>query len=194
MEKLAKFIRIITVAPIMALGLVLVLYFSTVDCFDINYILYLCIALLSIGPSLAYVIERTWHPYQKIKPELSSRDAERELAIKLSIVCYSVLTLIVFTTSQSTLLKQMVLTFFLSVMILYLISKIFAVKPSGHLCGVVGPILFLAYAISPYFLFAFVLIVITTWSSLKLKRHTILEVVLGALIPAISFALAILVV
>ncbi len=194
MEKFAKFVRIITVAPVMALLLCLLLYFSVVNCFDISYLLYICIALLCIVPALAYPIERLWHPYQKAHENLSSRMAERELAIKLSVVCYGLLTLIIFCVSDSIILKQMVLTFFLSVILMFLISKIFKINPSGHLCGVVGPTVFLAYTISPYFLLAFILIGITIWSSLKLKRHTPLEVVVGALIPIISFIIAIIVV
>lgn len=194
MEKFAKIIRIITVAPVMSLILCLLLYFNVENCFDLNCLLYVCIALLSIGTSLAYLIERIWHPYQKYHPYLSARMAERELAVKFSFVCYGVLFIIIFCTSQSVLLKQMVLTFFLSVSCLFLFSNISNVNPSGHLCGVVGPVLFLSYAISLYFLFALLLVMFTTWSSLKLKRHTILEVCLGAIIPLVSFIISITVV
>ena len=158
MEKFAKFIRVITVSPVMALVLCLLLYFGVVNCFFQSYMLYVCIALLCVGPMLAYPIERIWHPYQKKHAYLSSRQAERELAVYLSIVCYSILVIITFVTYQSAMLKQMVLTFFFSVTLLYLLSVMFKINPSGHLCGVVGPTLFLAYSISPYFLFLFVVL------------------------------------
>lgn len=193
MKKIAKVTRVIMVAPIMALILCTILLIVKKDSLCNIYMYLTCLLCLSIIPSLSYIIEKRFHICSKINPKLSDRACERRLAIYMSEFSYALLTLIVFITKQSDLLKEMALTYLFSgsFMLMFMLLKI---NTSGHACGFIGPVVFLSYSISFWFLLALPLLYFVIWSSLKLKRHTLLELASGCLIPVVSFLLAILII
>ena len=75
-----------------------------------------------------------------------------------------------------------------------LIFMLLKINTSGHACGFIGPVVFLSYSISVWFLLALPLLYFVIWSSLKLKRYTLFELISGCLIPVVSFLLAILII
>lgn len=193
MNKLAKIVRIITVAPIMALVLCSVLL-ARGDAYNGIYMYFVCLFCLGVLPALSYVIEAKTHFVAKRHPEMSSRECMRRLAIYMSNLGYIALTVVVYVTHQPALLKEMALTYLFSGMLIYIFSIILNIDASGHSCGFIGPVAFLAYNVSWWFLFLLPLFFILAWSSLKLKRHTPFQVVLGAVIPVLSFVLALAIV
>ena len=90
-------------------------------------------------------------------------------------------------------LKEMTLTYLFSgsFMLIFMLLKI---NTSAHACSFIGPVVFLSYSISIWFLLALPLLYFVIWSSLKLKRHTLFELISGCLIPVVSFLLAILII
>lgn len=194
MEKFSKIIRILTISPLMAIILCLSLYFGIHSSFNSVWMLIACIFCLSIFPTSAYVVEKKFGLYQKIDKNCTLREAERKLAICFSFISYFALTIITFLTNQPALLKEMVLTYMFSVSFILIFTMLFKINASGHMCGVVGPILFLSYSISWWLMFLLFFTIFVIYSSLKLNRHTLLELFIGAVIPTVSFVLAILII
>ena len=193
MNKLAKIVRIITVAPIMALVLCSVLL-ARGDAYNALYMYFVCLFCLCVLPALSYVLESSTHIVAKRHPEMSSRECMRRLAIYMSNLGYVALTVVVYATRQPLLLKEMALTYLFSGILIYIFSIILNIDASGHSCGFIGPVVFLAYNVSWWFLLLLPLFFILAWSSLKLKRHTPFQVVLGAVIPVVCFVLAVAIV
>ena len=81
MKKVAKFIRVMTVAPFLALTLILILHF-TKKAFSDGFV-YLALFTLVLLPILAYPIQRKFHI---IKGDM--RASERKLAIIFSVFGY----------------------------------------------------------------------------------------------------------
>lgn len=194
MNKVAKIVRIITVAPICAFILCTTLLIKDNSIYSNIFMYFTCILCLCIIPSISYIVERKFHLYNKFHPELELRFAERKLAIWFSTISYIVLALIVLLTNQSNILKEMVLTYTFSGLFIFIFSIIIHIDPSGHICGFVGPVAFLSYSVSWLNLLFLPLIYFIVWSSLKLKRHTFLQLSLGGIIPIVSLLIAILII
>ena len=69
-------------------------------------------------------------------------------------------------------------------------TKCLGIKSSGHAAGTVGPISVLTLHVSPWFALAYLLLIPVYWSSLKLKRHTLKELLWGT---CYSIAVAVLI-
>ena len=85
----------------------------------------------------------------------------------------------------------MYLSYVICGVLIALFSFVFHLKSSGHACGVSGPAAMLAYRVSPWFLLGYLLLIPVWQSSLRLKRHTAGELLLGALFPVAAMALLI---
>ena len=55
-----------------------------------------------------------------------------------------------------------------------------------HTCGCSGPIAALSIFINPWFLVGYVLLTPIIWSSIRLKRHTALQLLAGCVIPVLA--------
>ena len=58
-------------------------------------------------------------------------------------------------------------------------TKYLGIKSSGHAAGTVGPLSILALRLSPWFALGYLILIPVYWSSLKLKRHTLKELLWG---------------
>lgn len=193
MNKLAKIIRVLTISPIMALGICLIIFFGVDNSFSSVFVFLLTVFCLAIFPVLAYPFERKTHIMNKINPDLTPRAADRKMAIIFSVISYTVILLVALLNNESVIVKQLVLTYFISGVLICLSSFLFKVEASGHMCGIVGPMVFLSVKISYWFLLIILPLGFVVWSSLKLKRHTPLQLILGSIIPIIGFIISIIV-
>ena len=180
MKKLAKLIRTITSPPVMALITLLLLRFAT-GAFDGGE-LYYGILFLTVLPSLAYPLAEVIPPLKR-----RGRDGQRNLAVVLSMVGYLAGTIVSLACGFGKMESVLMLTYLASGVLIAVFSFGLHIKSSGHASGMSGPIALLSYAVSPWFLLAYLLFVPMVWSSLELKRHTARELILGALIPVVCF-------
>lgn len=75
------------------------------------------------------------------------------------------------------------MTYFISVVLLTFVNKVLKVKASGHACSITAPCLLIAMFCGWYHIFPCLLIAAASvWASLYLKRHTVKELLFGALI------------
>jgi hypothetical protein len=188
-QSLAKFIRIITVAPVMALMLLLVLFATRREFFGNDLNLILAIVFLVAFPLLAY-------PIQPLLPHFRNkgRDGQRSLAMWMASLGYLLGLVSAFILPVSDYLLVIYLTYLFSGVSLVLFNKVFKIKASGHACGVAGPIFSLIYFISPWMLLGSVLLAAVYWASLNMGRHTGSELIIGSTIPTYALLLSVLLV
>ena len=178
MNKLTKIIRIMTIPPIMALCLFVTLYVCVPNFFGSPLLFALAIFFISVLPVLAY-------PLQPLIPSFKNkgRDGQRTLAMIFSVLGYLLGCLTNLFMDAPLTLWLVYLVYLFSGIFIFLFSKVFHFKASGHACGIMGPIAFLLYfgvwgavvGLVPYFA--------ALWASIKMKRHTLAQFLGGAVVP-----------
>ncbi len=180
---IAHAVRIVTIPPVMV-GILLVLLFALrEDIFACPSEMVVSLLCLSILPVLAY-------PLSVIVPAVrrKGRDGQRSLAIYISAVSYLAVFVYGFAAGVGDDLKLVYTGYFLSVVILLVANKVFHVRASGHACSVSGPLVYTAYFLGLWGIaVGCVLWGIILWASLAMKRHTLLEFLLGTLTCLVSF-------
>jgi hypothetical protein len=186
-QQLAKIIRVVTIPPVMALLLLIVLFFTRADFFGNTLNLALAILFLVVLPILGY-------PLQPLIPYFRDRgrDGQRSLAMWMASAGYvlGVITAVLLPVSDYLLIIY--LTYLLSGLSLVLLNKVLKIKASGHACGVAGPIFSLICFIGPWLLFGVLILAAVFWASLRMKRHNKAELLIGTTVPTLSLLLAFL--
>lgn len=65
-------------------------------------------------------------------------------------------------------------------------TKCLKIKSSGHAAGTAGPITILVLRVSPWFFLGYLLLIPVYCSSLRLKRHTMKELLWGTAYPIVA--------
>lgn len=182
-EKLAKIIRVSTVAPVFSAIILFALLMQKT--FSVAELVTAAICLIAL-PLLPY-------PLHAIIPPLKAkgRKCQRNMAIIFSVAGYVVFATLGLALGFSPEIKVLAFTYLFSG-ILIGVTSLTPLKCSGHACGISGPIVYLCYFVSPYFAFLALTLVTVAWSSIALKRHTALELIGGILVPIVAFAIAVL--
>lgn len=183
--RFAKIIRIITIAPIMALLTLGLLYWLRPSIFGSVQSLLLAVIFLTVFPVLGYPLQLLI-PYYKNK----GREGQRNLAIIMAVAGYIGGIFHAVIGSVSTGLWVIYLTYFISGLGVLVFNKLLRIRASGHACGVAGPIALLVYHLGPAALIGFLLLALVFYSSLKIKRHTLSQLLIGSCIPIVSMLLA----
>jgi hypothetical protein len=188
-QKLAKAIRVVTVAPVMALLLLALLFTLRPGVFGNTLNLILAVCFLVVLPILAY-------PLQPIIPGFKNkgREGQRSLAMWMASLGYVLGLVTALFLPVSSYLLVIYLTYLFSGVSLVLLNKVFKIKASGHACGVAGPIFSLIYFLGPWVLLGLLLLAAVYWASLSMKRHDKSELLIGSTVPTYAFLLAFLIV
>lgn len=189
-ERIAKILRIITVPPIMALLLVTVLYAVLKERAFAEPIRYFeAIFTLAILPVLSY-------PICMLIPSLKKRGrkTERSLSIVFSIVGYLMGTLFAIFAGGTRVELTLYLTYIMSGALMGLFSFALRFRASGHACGSAGPFTMLAHQLGVGWTLGFLLLIPVFVSSIRLKRHTVAELIAGGAISACSYFIAVIIV
>ncbi len=188
-QRLAKIIRVATVAPVMALMLLVILYFTRAGFFGNSLNLVLAIVFLVVLPILAYPLQ-PYIPHFKDK----GREGQRSLVMWMSSLGYILGLVSAVFLPVSNYLLVIYLTYLFSGISLLLLNKVFKIRASGHACGVAGPIFSLLYFLGPWVLFGLILLAAVFWASLNMDRHDKSELLIGTTVPTYAFLLAFLIV
>ena len=184
--KVSKIFRILLLAPVIgAIMLTAIMVFRQhIFVSVLQFVLsLLCIVVF---PLLAY-------PISYIVPSIrkKGRDGQRELAIVFSFIGYVLGFAFCFIFQSSPEQKAMFLTYVLSATLLALFSFVFKIKASGHACGVSVPVSYSTFFISPWCAIFYIALVPVFMSSTKLKRHTLPQLFIGAIIPIVALIISI---
>lgn len=181
-EKIAKIIRIITIPPIEAFVMLFILYWVKGIEFGNIKNLMVVILFLTVIPLCAYPIA------SKVKNKDMRRSSQRNMAFIFNFASYFVVMLIGYGMGYSKMLQWVLNDYFISVLILTIINKLFKIKASGHACSCMLPYLFLSYYFGGYvIMICLILYLIEFWASIELKRHTIKEFLIGSAIACLVF-------
>lgn len=188
-QHLAKFIRAVTVPPVMALMLLIILYITKNEFFGTTLNLVLAIVFLVVLPILAY-------PLQPLIPGFKGkgREGQRNLALLMASLGYICGLMTALFLPVSKYLLIIYLTYLFSGISLVLLNKVFKVRASGHACGVAGPIFSLIIFLGPWVLFGILLLAAVYWASLRMDRHDKSELLIGTTVPTYALMLAFLIV
>lgn len=184
--KYDKTIRVITVAPIMALILLLCVYFLAPDAGMTAWRLIFAIIFLMVMPLLAY-------PLQPLIPGFKGkgRKGQRNLAIVASVMGYIFGIVYCCIFGAPRVLFIIYLTYLFSGIAIALFSKFTPIKASGHACGIAGPVAAGTYFLGPWALTGVIIYTLVFVSSVRMKRHTVPEFLAGGLIPILALFAAV---
>ncbi|MCL1974719.1 MAG: hypothetical protein FWG61_00990 [Firmicutes bacterium] len=187
MNVAARIIRMLTIPPVLAIGLVSLVFW--VDQASVGGFLQYgaMILFLAVFPALAY-------PLQPFLPGFKNRgrEGQRELAFFTSVAGYSCGVTFAALTAAPILVHIICWSYLLSVGLLTLVNKLTPIKASGHACGVAGPLCALIFYFGLKALPVAIVFALMTWSSLQLKRHGFLEIIFGGTTSVTAFFLALL--
>ena len=158
----AKIIRVVTVPPVFAALLTTILYIAMGDAAFANRFHYAeAVFSLSLLPVVPYAL--------------------------CSVTGYFMGAAVAFFGGGVQVEKVMFATYLCSGLLLAILSFIFKYRASGHACGVAGPVAMLTAYLGAAFLPAALLLVPIGISSVRLGRHTVLQVIIGSAVSVISF-------
>lgn len=185
LHRIAFGIRCASVPPVMAALLILLVYING-SAFVSNWDWIGAVIYLVIIPVLAY-------PVSVLVPSLKKggRKTQRDLAFIFSGVGYfaAIVHGIVFHKTKGLLFIY--LTYFFSIIILSLVNRFSKTHASGHACSVIWPIVLGSYYYMPWGILIGALVYgIILWASLKTKRHTAPEFLLGTCVCLVSAAIS----
>lgn len=183
-DRFAHFIRTITIPPVLALCMLLILWYDFGNLFASFPALCGAILCLVIIPVCAYPAAVIWKG-----KEADTRNRQRSLAFALNLFGYAGALLLSLITSRGQMLLIVTSAYFAAALLLTILNKVFHIKASGHACSCVLPFLFLAYWLGAKAAGLCVLIYLAEfWASVSLKRHTVKEFLTGSAAAAVVFA------
>lgn len=185
-NSLAKFIRVLTVPPLLAAALIITLRLSPAGVIGSNSVALLSLLFLAVVPILAYPIAAAVKPLRE-----KGREGQRNTAFVMSLLGYTGAGVYGALSGLDSRVLFIYGTYFFSVLLLLLCNKLLKRRASGHACSVVGPMLLIIYFVGgwsvPICLAAYGA---SFWASLALKRHTLREYLLGTLCCILAGAMS----
>ena len=182
-EKTAKIIRIITIPPIEALVMLLILYGSKQEEFGNMGNLLMAVLFLTVIPICSYPIA------SRKRDKQDMRNNQRNMAFIFNFLSYLAAMLIGYCVGCTRMLQWILNGYFLAVLILTIVNKVFKIRASGHACSCTFPYLILSYYFGEYVtVICLILYLAEFWASVELKRHTIKEFLGGTIVVWIIFA------
>ena len=179
MDTLSKITRKITVPPVFAALLLIIVYIAFPDGIGSVWHLIGAIFFLGVLPLLAY-------PLQQYIPKFKDRgrEGQRSLAMLFSFSGYAIGTIVAYIASAPARLKMIYLEYLLCGIAMLVINKAFHLKASGHACGIVGPVAMLYYfgLLIPAVIGTAIIVPVFV-SSIKTKQHTYPQLIGGSAIP-----------
>lgn len=177
-----KVIRVITVAPVLALIMLVIVAGSCEGIFPSTWHLAYSIFFLGALPLLAY-------PLQKYVPAYKDkgREGQRNLAIIFAAAGFTMGCIMSFVFPASDGLRVIFLEYFCGALAVLVFNKGFHIRLSGHACGALAPVaLFLYFGLYAAATVGTALTVLVFVASMEMKRHTFFQLIGGGLIPLIS--------
>ena len=174
---LAKVIRVVTVAPFMALFAFVLMYLVNPSLFGNLTIFLMILGCLVVLPLLAYPLQPLFPKYRG-----QGREGQRNLAILMAEFGYLLSLLFAWLLHAPKTTWLVVLTYFFSALLIAFFNKVLHIRASGHACGIAGPIYLLIFVVGAWALFGLITLGAAWWASRQMGRHTNREFLIGSLI------------
>ena len=189
MNMMYKIARILTLAQILAAFSLFILYMERPFIYPTGWHFAYMLFFLGILPLLAYPLQ-PFVPHFKDK----GRDGQRTLAMIFALFGYVFCLIACAFTKASADMWLICLEYLISGLLIFVFNKVFHLRVSAHCCGSACPIFLLLYfgLYVPSAIMA-VLTVIAYISSVKMKRHTVPQLIGGSLVSVLLLGVLILI-
>lgn len=178
--------RIITIPPVMAFLLLTILFALRPEIFG-GWLAYaLSLLFIVVLPVIGYPLQPVL-PYFKHQ----GREGQRNLAIIAAVAGYLGSLVFAVAADVSAGLWLIYLTYTLSGLGIAVFNKLLHIRASGHACGAAGPLAMLCYQFGATALWGLPLLALVFYSSVQSKRHTLAQMIWGALIPVAAMLVSI---
>jgi len=187
-HKFAEIISKITNAPLLALPAFFILNYILLNGLDFVIITSICLLFGTILP-IAFVI--IWIKRNKglksknLEYDLPNKN-DRNIPLIFAIISYLIGTIVLYFINAPLIIIGLMFCYFFNTLIVVFITLFW--KISIHSMGVAGPTTALIYAIGPIGSIYALILPIVMWSRVYLKRHTMSQVIMGALLGFILTA------
>ena len=189
MNVIYKIARILTLAQILAAVSLWILYVERPEIYPTGWHFAYMLFFLGVLPLLAY-------PLQPVVPHFKGkgRDGQRTLAMIFALFGYVFCLIACAFTKASADMWLICLEYFISGILIFVFNKVFHIRLSAHGCGSAGPIFLLLYfGLFIPSLLMMGLTVIAYISSVKMKRHTVPQLIGGSLVSVLLLGVLILI-
>lgn len=179
MKNTAKAIRILTLAPILAGIMLICIQAARPEVFSNGSYFAYTFFLLTVLPVFAY-------PMQKLLPHFreKGREGQRHLAMIFAFLGYVLDCTINIVTGAPDTLVYIGLMYLLSGTLVLAFNQALHLRASGHAAGVAAALLILVTLQIKYALPVGLFIIALVYAaSLYMKRHTLMQLLGGTLIP-----------
>lgn len=184
-ESLAKTISTVSNAPIIAIIVFALINYYFLLGNDFITVTSISLIFATIIPSIiAYI----WVKYKKLEIDLPRKE-DRFYPLLWILSSYLLGVIILYLISAPPITTILMFCYFSNTLAVLLISLFW--KISIHSVGVAGPVAALIYVFGYVGLISLILIPLVMWSRLYLRRHTLLQVIAGALLGFILTTLQI---
>lgn len=136
MEKVYKVIRTLTVAPLLALLMIVIVAANCDGVFPSLWHMIYSMFFLGILPLLAYPLQK-YIPAYKDK----GREGQRNLAIVFAVAGFTMGCFISFVFPASDGMRVIFLEYFCGALTVLVFNKVFHIRLSGHSCGALAPLI-----------------------------------------------------
>ncbi len=172
-------VRIVTAAPILASGLLIVLGLQRPEIFSGPAQWLLSLLFLGVLPLLGYPLQ-PYLPYFKT----AGRPGQRTLAMLFAALGYLLGCLLLAVTGGTAGCWLVYLEYLLSGIVLLFLNKVCHLTASGHACGAMGPVaLLLHFHLYAACIVGLAIAALSIVASKQTRRHTLPQLLGGGLIP-----------
>jgi membrane-associated phospholipid phosphatase len=182
-KKLAMAISNFTHAPLFAIPVFTLINFFYLSYTDFIIITAVCLFFSVILPSMAVFL---WARHKNDIPLDIPRKEDRSIPLILAIISYIIGTFILFILNAPPISTVLMFCYFSNTLLVYLINLHW--KISIHAMGGAGPTIALIFAFGYKGAILGLIIPAIMWSRVYLKRHTVGQVIAGALVGLIFTA------
>ncbi|MEA5026991.1 hypothetical protein SDC9_144637 [bioreactor metagenome] len=184
MERIEKITRVLTMPPLVT-GLTVLLLYEVQALNMMEFIM--AEGCLLFFPALAYPFREIFHIGK------DRRSGQRTTAMIFSCFSYSYGFIWSLTSNAGMVCKVLFTSYILSVIALLIANKLCHFKASGHACSTTAPMVLLSWQVSPYLVLPSLgLVLAVYYSSIKLKQHTLGQLIAGSAFSILAGLISIL--
>lgn len=179
-------VRILTLPPIV-IGITLLLMYVPAGLLTPQELL-LCEIFLLLIPLVAYPLREIFHIGK------DRRTGQRRTALICSSVGYIAGMIWSLLVPCSWIVHILFLSYMISIALLLLLNAGFHFRASGHACSMTAPAVLFTWKLHPLMFIPSVLLIVAVYrSSLKLSRHTLLQLLAGSAVSLLACAISVMI-
>ena len=175
--KFARLVSTISHAPILSIPAFVAINYLLLDFDEFLLITFICVLFAAILPIVAVLV---WSiKFKKVDVDVPEKE-DRNYPLIIVIVTYFIGSIILYILNAPLLTTLLMFCYCSNTLVVFFIN--FFWKISIHSMGVAGPTTALIFAFGPIGSILGLIIPIVMWSRVYLKRHTMSQVITGALL------------